>query len=205
MDAGSVAEVVGGIGIENTVYEVPSWEKVNDIRKAKASPKMLKAIQETCIDLFQHVMTSKEGEIFQSGMNPRRIEQWKNIIFYSTILATGEAEPGSIPTEALVGLKYAYPVSNETEYAQWVNLVQDIFHPAESAIATIVANAYGEMTKVVEAAHDPDERQAALIRMGEIIANAQQDLKRFGDNTMVKQALADLHNAFAKLSRGEEL
>ena len=171
----TVTAMMGSIGKPSVPGWIPTWEMIEEVRKAVPGPKATEAIRDYIAVLVQE--GSQEG--FNVG-HPRSIAQWWRILFYNSVAITGDPNFSTIPAEAANLIKYAYGAASYAEARKWADMVAALADRVQAEIDRILADNV-EAFKRVAAMTDMGQRTQAAIELGQRLASAQTTLySQFG-------------------------
>ena len=162
----------------------------------------LKAVSQTVALLFRTITETEEGKKFVNGLNPRRIEAWKEILLRASMYFYGSDDFKVVHPEAAKLLRFAYPVQDKTEWLAWCAVAGAVTDPAGTAIETIRAAAYEKMQGIAKVTN-ANERQSKMVELGQIKAGAETELAQFIGDNRATEAIQDLQTMFIKFARGE--
>lgn len=167
---------------------LPTWEQVEEVRRAVPGPKAIEAIRDYIAMLVQEGV--QEG--FAVG-HPRSLAQWWRILFYNTVAATGDPDFDRIPAEVTRLIGYAYGSASYAEAKKWFDMVASLADKVQAEIDRILADNV-EAFKRVAAMTEMSERTKAALELGNRLAAAQTTLhNQFGkDDPRVNEAMTVL-------------
>lgn len=167
---------------------LPSWEMVEEVRRATPGPKAIETIRDYIAMLVQE--GTQEG--FAVG-HPRSLAQWWRILFYNTVAATGDTNFDRIPAEVTRLIGYAYGSASYQEAKKWFDLVASLADKVQAEVDRVLADNV-EAFKRVAALTEVTQRTQAAMELGNRLAAAQTTLyDQFGkDEPRVKEALTVL-------------
>lgn len=188
--------VTGGDVLEWT-YQVPSWDQIMEVRNMVPDQDTLEAISDQL-----ELLVGNVGSNFT--INPRRVKQWRDILYKYGAYTLGTSQFTKVPEQALRILKFAYPTNDEGEFAEWGQAVLSIVDALGTAMSALRAEAYKRWRQVV-AASNPSDKSALHAELGKMLADAELQLSQFGqDEPAVQDALLEMNTWFRKAIRGEE-
>lgn len=195
-----VSAMMKGVGKLSTAGWLPTWQDVEEVRKAKPTAKSTEAVKATIRDLVEE--GSNEG--FNVG-HPRMVGQWWKILFYNGVAYTGIEDFDTLPNEAVSCLRFAYGAKNADEAKRWVNTVTQIVDKVQAEIDRVLAECVKEF-KRVSSVKDLTDRTAEIPALGLMLADAQTTLtSQFGDkDARITQTLTTINQWMAYAVRGDE-
>ena len=161
-------------GMPEVPGDVPTIDEVEKIWTSKPGSKAVKAVQE--------VAQSVADEAVKAGrsIHPRRLGQWRSILYFYSVYLTGDENFDRVPEEAKNALQWAYPATTAEEAASWRNIVQSVVDVIGSAVESVLADCVVEFKRV--AALDKSYRKSELGNLGDLMTNAQQTLDALAHN-----------------------
>jgi MoxR-like ATPase len=178
---------------------VPSISDIDDIRKSKPGPNALAAVK-----AYLEIL-SDEAQKERFNINPRRLEQWANIVYRTSVyLLDGDNDFTDVPADVGKVMKYAYPCFDKDKWNDWQEVASAVSDPIGSAIETITKDAYAQFKKVQSSTGD---KFMLAEKLGTVLADAERSLRAVvgsEDDPRVKDALNELTDCFAALCRGED-
>lgn len=200
MDEKSLDEVVMGVDFEQRHYNVPDARDVDDVRNAPYGGRALRAINDFVRDLFGLMA----GTPFEERINPRRLAQWREVLFRVGCYYASDNDFVTIPGAAISAMKYAMPVSSENEYLEWTKITGALADKVKTIVETVLAQAYEAFTNV-KAARNANEKGAMMTQLAEVDDAATSQLEPFTDDPRASQAIDDIHMWFRLAAAGKEL
>lgn len=176
-------------------YNTPTWNDIMEVRNMEMTDKALNAIAEQIEMLAGNVAGT-------FNVNPRRVKQWRDILFRYSAYLHGTNDFDTIPAKALQALRFAYPASDAEEYTRWGQAVMSIIDALGTALTAIRAEAYKRWKQVVQASSS--DKSALHAQLGKMLADAEIQLSAFGqDDPAVIDALTEMNTWYRKAVRGE--
>ena len=192
-----VASIVNARPMSEWTFNLPTWEQVQDIRKAEFTPKARQAVLAT----LQELVNMVAGENFV--VNPRRVEAWREILFGASVFYGGKNDFDTVPTEAMQLLRYAYPSPDEATAAKWEQVVLAIVDSVGVKIEQFLAIAYDKFNQVVSS-KSASEKSAMMAQLGQVSADCISELEILGGgDSRVEEAITSMNQWFRKAAKGE--
>jgi hypothetical protein len=148
MDEATMFQVVSNDDISQMHFDLPDMDKVHWVRSQEPSEASMKAVAASINALYKAVVGTSEGKRFASGLNPRRIEAWKEILFRVSCFYYETNDFSTVHPKAARMMRYAYPVQDAAEWNDWVAVTSSVVDPAGTAIEAIRAEAYTKMQEI---------------------------------------------------------
>ena len=202
MDKETVQQVVENEDISTWKFNLPTQQEISNVRGMTPTAKSIKAVQATVGMLYRTITETEEGKRFCNGLNPRRIEAWKEILLRASMYFYNSNDFANVHPEAAKLLRFAYPVQDKTEYQAWAQVAGTVTDPAGTAIETIRAAAYSKM-QGIGATTNANERQGKMVELGQVKAMAETELAQFIGDKRAEEAIQDLQDMFIKFARGQ--
>jgi hypothetical protein len=203
MDRQTVEQVVTSTDISTWHFSLPTQEEIAEVRSWAGSENAIKAVAQTVAMLFRNITETEDGKRFCGGLNPRRVEAWKEILLRTSMYFYHSNDFTTVHPEAAKMLRFAYPVQDKAEYMQWCAVAGTVTDPAGTAIESIRAAAYEKMTGLSKVSN-ANERQSRMVELGQIKAQAETELAQFVGDARATEAIADLQEMFIRFARGEK-
>jgi MoxR-like ATPase len=202
MDELSVLQVAGGSRIEDMNFNLPDGQAIMDVRNMVPTQASSEAVTALVVALYRAVISTTEGKDFVKGLNPRRVEAWKDILFRVSAYYHGTNDFQTVHPAAAKVMRFAFPVQDPVEYSKWVAISAAVIDPAATAIETIRAEAYQKMVEIQSARGR--ERQEKMVELGRIKAEAEMALGEFGNDARSEEAIEDLQKLFIAFAQGKD-
>ena len=195
------AHLLNGNGIDPSWADgLPSWKDCVDIRRTHPTLVSLQAVK----DVVNQLVEEAQNEKFD--VNPRRVTQWSEILYYSSVLATGSNSFTSVPTDVMKLMQYAYPCTDQKMAGEWRAVALSIGDKVGAAIEAalgVAVEAFKKITK--EAAGDPGKKANLAVDLGLILGETQDKLEKLGNDPRLNEASLKLNSIMRKAIRGEQL
>lgn len=202
MDEQTMFQVVHNEDISTWNFDLPDMDKIHWVRSQVATEKSTSAVSASINALYKAIVGTSEGKRFATGLNPRRIEAWKEILFRVSCYYFETNDFGTVHPKAARMMRYAYPVQDAAEWNAWVAVTSAVIDPAGTAIEAIRADAYAKMQEIAKI-QDVRERQVRMIEFGQIKVGAEVALAEFDGDERAAQAITDLHKLFIHCAQGK--
>jgi len=177
---------------------LPTWEQIEDVRKATPGIKATEAV----VDYLEGLAQEAVAEGFM--LNPRRIAHWRKILYYTTVYYTGTADFSVIPPEATRVMQWAWTSTSQEEADHWQKIAKAIVDRVGAVIDEILAGAVDHFIKVSELP-DSHSRTAAAAELGPIMAQAQETLNAVGGNDpRINEAIVTMSDWFRMAVQGQK-
>ena len=165
---------------------LPTWEMVEEVRRAQPGPNAIQAIKDYIAMLVQEGV--QEG--FTVG-HPRSRARWGRILSYNPGPAPGAPISSVFPAEVPRLIGYAYGSASYAEAKKWFDMVAALADKVQAEIDRILADNV-EAFKRVASLTEMSERTKAALELGNRLAAAQTTLyDQFGKGEQrVQEALA---------------
>lgn len=203
MDDLTVHQVVRNNDISTWTFSLPSLQDIDAVRSMVPTEQSEQALDTAVMALYQAITTTAEGKRFIAGLNPRRIEAWREIMFRVSAYYYQTNDFANIHPEAGKAMRFAYPVQDPVEYAAWVTIAAAVADPCEAAIEDIRNRAFTAMQEIQAQASNPNAKQAAMGQLGVVVANAEQELAQFNGDDRAANVSAELHEMFIQFAQGK--
>jgi len=193
-----------GVGLDISDH-LPDFNEIMSARLARPGKNAIKAVAEVCEQLAneaQKGLTDDNGNVVASfEVNPRRLDQWGRILFRMTYYLTGDADFTSVSEEAKRCLKWAFPLTDETQANQWAAICTSIADPVEGAVQSLLQASYSKFKDVNDRGLS---KQAASLELGKVLSDGMNNLTSLGvDDPRIDKAISDLTDVYSKFVRGE--
>ena len=207
LDASGIVEahLMNGTGLDPTwAKDFPKWADCVAIRRTHPGLLALDAVTELVNQVIEEANNAK------FSVNPRRVTQWAELLYFSSVLSTGSTNFTTIPAEVTKLLQYAYPCTDEKTAAEWRTVALSIGDKVGAAIEAVMALAVEAFKQVtVTAAGDSGKMASLSIDLGLKLTDAQEKLEKigekYGEETRINEATNKLTSIYRKALRGEKL
>jgi hypothetical protein len=177
---------------------MPTIASIDKIRQSRPTPQAMDAVKVYLEILAEEA--DKEG----FKINPRRLEQWTNIVYRTSVyLLDGDNDFGNVPEDVGIAMKYAYPCFDKDRWIEWQEVASAVSDPVGSAIETITKDAYSQFKRLQQSGGTKFEMAEEL---GKVLADAERNLRTVSKSEKdprVEEALEGLTECFGALCRGE--
>lgn len=203
MDDLTVTQVVTREDISEWEFVLPTAAEIAEVRAMTPTEDSMNAVTQAVMALYQAIVTTSEGKRFVPGLNPRRIETWKEILFRVSCYHYHSNDFAVVHPEAGKAMRYAYPVQDAIEFAEWVAISAAVADPCEAAIEDIRNRAFTTMQEIQAQGNNPNAKQAAMGQLGIVVANAEQELAQFIGDPRADNVSGELHTLFIDFAQGK--
>jgi hypothetical protein len=190
---------------------LPDWDDIKDIRAARPGPAAMDAIAKVVVQLAgeaQQGYTDDTGRaVARFEMNPRRSNQWKDILFRMGYWITQDSDFSEVPSEARQCLRWAYPLTDDRQARAWGTICDAVADPIDVAIQGMKTKAYQAFKKVQD---EGLSKQAAIQKFGKVLSESNRELAELqaelnlDEDERITEAIAEVQNAYARVARGED-
>ena len=117
-----------------------------------------------------------------------------------TYYLTGDADFTSVAEEAKRCLKWAFPLTDETQANQWAAICTSIADPVDGAIQSLLQACYKKFQEV----NKIDNKQVASLQLGAVMQEGMTNIVALGiSDPRIDNAMTDLKLVYSKYLRGE--
>lgn len=169
---------------------LPTWEQVQVIRDAVPGQDAINAVTAA----IEEIVAEAKLEGFANIGHPRSLSQMWKMLYYASVLITGDDNFNRIPEKARQLLRYVYPAKSYEEARNWETFISFMTDKLEAEISRILADNVNEFKKVA-AMKDPADRAQAAVKLGQALSNAQMLLQQQfpdGDKDKIDQCITTL-------------
>lgn len=196
----NVEAVVNSEDISTWDFRLPTFKEIEEVRKVEYTEDARKALVNAVNIIIEAI--GKESFV----VNNRRVEAWRDLLFRLSVFTTGKNTFKTVPDEAMKIIRYAYPATDGDEARKWKSVSLAVVDSVGVAIEQSRAITMQKFNQVVDA-NDGNEKSALMVELGQILAQAEEDLKRLGDeeDERVEQAILDYHKMFQMAASGKKI
>lgn len=178
--------------------DLPTWDRIAEVRDAQPGSKAV----ETVVDYLEGLAQEAQAEGF--AVHPRRIAQWRSILYYYNVFHTDVADFDHLEPEATRIMQFAWPATTLEEFERWRSTAKAIVDRVGAVIDQIMIDAVDAFVKVAELP-DQGTRTAASAELGPIMAQAQETLGGLqSTDPRIKDSIITLSDWFRMAVRGEK-
>jgi len=190
---------------------LPDWNDIQDIRAARPGAKAIRAVVDVIESLAQEAIKGfvddKGHLVAKFDMNPRRTDQWMNVLFRMGYWISGNADFSEVPADARRCLQWAYPLTDIKMARMWAQVCNAVSDPVQTAIEGLKYKAYQAYKDVLS---EDISKQAAATKLGKLLSENMRELRvlqdemRLGEDDRITRAIGEIQEAFAKAVKGED-
>lgn len=198
---------VSGMSINATL---PSLKEIHAARHATAGTKAVEAIGTTLEALTEAAIAGvgNNGQNKTFNPNPRRLEQWENILFgYSFWLSGGDDNFTKVPDKATSLLRNAWTLLTAEDAQDWSEVCQSIVDPIGLVVQDMLNDAYVQFKEAKEQGGSSGD---IALRLGEALSAAMRKINDFAreigaeDDVRIAEAVAEVQSAYSKVVIGQD-
>lgn len=187
------------LSIPSNGRAMPTWEDVLRVRSYK--PK------QSTIDTVTSILTtlSAEAKVSSFDVNPRRLTHWFDILYRYSAWVEDSADFETIPAEAAVILRYAYPTLSADDWRKWDQVARSVGDPLQAALDSATEQAYAAFKKIMEKNMQPSD---SALELGKVLAQVQTTLKHlekaYGSDRRIAEQNTAISKTYSQILNGQD-
>jgi hypothetical protein len=177
--------------------KVPTLETIEEAKKAR--PKKEETI--SAIATWLEIL-AEEAQAKGFDMNPRRITQWTQLVYRTSVFWHEEEDFDSVHPKTVDAMRWAMPTLEYSQWVQWDKIVSSMRDVVGAAIDSLMREAYKKFKAISNSTSDKTD---LAFQLGEALAEAQRSLNELdSEDKRLENAVTDLTGYYAAFLRGRD-
>jgi MoxR-like ATPase len=180
------------LGIPTNSVPTPSIEKILEVRSFVPET----STAETIANLLDVLAQEARRENFK--ISPRRLTQWFELVYRTSAFILDEPDFDTVPTQAAIILRWAYPTLSHQEWAKWAKVSSAVADPVGTAIDAVLREAFEAFDEAEVGSYQSKSDKSMVL--GEILSRSMRSLKALKINDpRIEEAQESLSKRFTRI------